>query len=123
VTNWTRGLAAMLVLAAVAALPLGCSKKIDPRLTGLPGYPVYRKYCKRCHGADGAGGKASRVAGRAVDLAAPGFRDTTTVESLERVIGRGKGKMKGYDEKLSPSQIEATARFVRALSLPDVRPK
>lgn len=122
-TNWTRGLAAMLFLTAAAAFPLGCSEKVDPRLTGLPGYPVYRKYCKRCHGADGAAGKASRVAERPVNLAAPAFRDSTTVEALERVIAAGKGKMKGYDGKLSPGEIDAVARFVRALSRPDIRPK
>ncbi len=104
--------AALLALLVLAA---GCSEKIDPRLAGRGGAAAYARYCLRCHGARGDGAKASRMAERPVDIGAPAFADTVDRAGLERVVARGKGKMEGYADKLSPAEIDSVARFVIAL--------
>lgn len=109
------------LLAAAVAIVVVFADREEPRLTGHPGFQAYRQYCRRCHGYSGEGKRASRMAERPVSLVSPAFRDTTTLDDVERVVGRGKGKMEGYGGKLTPEEIEAVSRYV--LDLPPSVPE
>lgn len=110
-----------LVLAGWALLAPGCARDGEPVLTEHPGYPAYRKYCRRCHGNRGDGAKASRMAKRPVSLIAPAYRDTVDLEQVLDLVRDGRGRMKGYREKLSTRELEAVSRY--ALEMPPRRPE
>lgn len=57
------------------------------------------------------------MAERPVDLAAPAYRDTTDLEDVLSVVSDGRGKMKGYREKLTREQMENVSRYI--LEMPD----
>lgn len=108
-----RTVPALLILLLIAAA--SCEPPPDPRLAGLPGYPAYREHCRRCHGDAGDAKRASRMVRRMVDLAAPAYRDTLTLDDVIRVVKEGKGRMKPYAEKLTAEEIEAVSRVVLAI--------
>jgi mono/diheme cytochrome c family protein len=109
-----------LVLPALALLGLAAfwwssREGGNPRAAGLPGHGVYVEHCRRCHGAFGDGARASRMAKRRVDLAAPAYRDTTFLEDVRRVVADGKGRMEGFGAKLAPEDIDSVTAYVRVL--------
>ena len=108
----------MLLFLVVLLAPRLFRERSDPSLRGLPGFATYARLCLRCHGAGGAGRKASRIAGRPVELAGAAFRDTTRIESIRDIVARGKGKMKGFADSLAPRDIDAVSRFVLLLPTP-----
>jgi mono/diheme cytochrome c family protein len=114
-THWKWGLATILLLLAALLAPLLMRERTDPSLRDLPGFATYDRACVRCHGARGAGRKASSLADRPLDLAAPAFRDTARVESIRDIVLRGKGKMKGFAGTLTPEQTDEVSRFVLLL--------
>jgi mono/diheme cytochrome c family protein len=106
------GLAAMAVLGLGLAVASGCGDRGRPLLQEHPGYATYSRLCKRCHGNEGNGERASRMAGRPVDLGAPAYADTVDLESVGRIVARGQRRMKGYEDTLDPGEITAVARYV-----------
>jgi mono/diheme cytochrome c family protein len=106
--------------AAALAVAIGVflfSDREQPVLTDHAGFSSYRKYCRRCHGYSGEGKRASRMAERPVSLVSAAFRDTVEIGDVERIVAKGKGKMKAYEGKLSPEQLLAVAQYV--LDLPE----
>lgn len=110
--NWTAILIVALVALAAAWFWTGRPEPDDPRLVDHPGYAIYRSVCLECHGMYGQGEKATRVAKRPVNLTAPGFRDTTTVEDVRRIVIAGKGRMEGLEDRLTLEQVERVAPLV-----------
>ena len=106
----------ILVTLTGAYLLLGCGDNGEPVLTGHPGYPVYKKHCRKCHGNQGDGRRASRMAGRDLDLGHPAYRDTTSVENVFRAVQEGQGRMKGYRSKLAQDELDAVSRYVLEMS-------
>lgn len=104
-------------MTAGIAVNSGCDRDGAPVLTEHPGYSDYRKYCRRCHGNRGGAQKASRMADRPVDLVAPAYRDTTDLETVLAIVSDGRGRMKGYREKLTTKELEDLSRYV--LEMPD----
>jgi len=77
---------------------------------------VYLKNCKNCHGADG---KAETKMGKKHDIdsfADPAWQARHSDEKIRDAIANGvkDTKMKAYGKKLSPEQIDALVRYVRA---------
>jgi mono/diheme cytochrome c family protein len=106
-----RGLLSVLVSFVMMAWIFGCREEGEPVLTGHPGYPVYEKYCRRCHGHRGDAVKASRMAKRQVSLIDAAYRDTTDVADVKQVVLTGQGRMKGYETKLTPEEVDAVSRY------------
>jgi mono/diheme cytochrome c family protein len=102
------------VLAIILAiLEMACSPSPPPDITD-PGQLIYLGYadkyaqCSRCHGPDGQGGMfGPSLHGAVKKLGA---------DSVRQVIrfGRGTGdkRMEGFDEKLSPAQINQVIAFI-----------
>ena len=107
--------AVILVMVTLFALQ-SCGRDRSPLLVDHPGYDVYRKYCRRCHGDAGNASRASRIAHRHVDLGGIAFRDTTTLDEALSVIADGKGRMKGYRDRLEARDLDAVTAYVLALA-------
>jgi mono/diheme cytochrome c family protein len=90
------GLASILVLAIAAS----------------DGKTLYDTKCSQCHGKDGIAkppGKGSR------NFNDPAFQSASSIESIAKITGEGKGKMPGFGSKLTPEQISAVSAHVKAL--------
>lgn len=95
---------AILVLAATVAMSLSAF--------AADGAEVYKAKCASCHGADGAGAMAKKLGSR--DLNSADFQKSSDAD-VEAVIAKGKGKMPGYEGKLSKDEITAVTKYIRTL--------
>jgi mono/diheme cytochrome c family protein len=118
---WKVGPAVVALALLVIALVVKSGGDTRPLAVDHPGYPVYRTYCRRCHGNEGDAAKASRVAGRPVDLAAPAYRDTLTFEDVRAVVLHGKKRMPAYADKLDEGEIDAVSVYVLEMAAARVR--
>jgi len=94
---------AILTLVAMSAMSLAAF---------ADGGDVYKSKCASCHGADGAGAMAKKLGSR--DLNSPDFQKSSDAD-INTVIAKGKGKMPGYEGKLSNDDIASVVKFVRTL--------
>src|SRR5438067_2942844 len=74
--------------------------------------PLWAQNCASCHGKDGSG---NTTMGKKL-----GVKDYTKSQSFSdaeaaNVITNGKGKMKGYKDKLSGADVKALVTYVRSL--------
>jgi mono/diheme cytochrome c family protein len=73
---------------------------------------LWAQHCASCHGKDGSGnttmGKKLAVKDYTKDQ---GFSDAEATN----VIKSGKGKMKGYKDKLSDAHVKALVAYVRSM--------
>jgi mono/diheme cytochrome c family protein len=65
-----------------------------------------------CHSDNGV---AKKMAEPSANLNDPKWQEANSVEAIAKVIADGKGKMKGFAEKLSKEQIDAIAAHVKTL--------
>ena len=65
-----------------------------------------------CHGKDGI---AKKMAEGSADLNDPEWQKANAVDSIVGVATEGKGKMKGFDGKLSEEEIKQIADYVKTL--------
>ena len=73
---------------------------------------LWAQNCASCHGKDGSG---TTTMGKKL-----GLKDYTKEQSFSdaeaaNVIKNGKGKMKGYKDKLSDADVKASVAYVRSL--------
>ncbi len=92
------------ILVAVAALAAA-----GPALA-VDAAALYSSKCAACHGKDGKGSATGKKMG-AKDLAEEA---SEPVAEIAEDISKGKGKMPGFKGKLSPDEIEAIAKYVKA---------
>ena len=72
----------------------------------------WSKLCASCHGKDGSGNTAMGKKLGVQDYSkAQGFSDAEAAN----VIKNGKGKMKGYKDKLSDADVKALVAYIRSL--------
>jgi len=79
---------------------------------GADAAALWAQHCASCHGKDGTG---TTVMGKKLGLKDytkdQGFSDAEATN----VIKNGKGKMKGYKDKLSDADVKALVAYVRSL--------
>jgi len=80
------------------------------------GADLYKTKCAMCHGPDGKGETAMGKRLGTKDLGSADVQkqsdgDLTTVITK----GKGKGKMPGYEGKLTGDQIQELVKFIRTL--------
>jgi cytochrome c6 len=72
----------------------------------------WNRLCASCHGKDGSGNTAMGKKLAVKDYSKnQGFSDAEATN----VIKNGKGKMKGYKDKLSDADVKALVAYVRSL--------
>jgi cytochrome c6 len=74
---------------------------------------LYKSKCQVCHGADGKGTAAGQKLG-AKDFHSPEVQKQSDAELIE-LTKQGKGKMPGYDKKLTDDQIKQLIKYIRSL--------
>jgi mono/diheme cytochrome c family protein len=73
---------------------------------------LWGQHCASCHGKDGSGNTAmGKKLGLKDYTKEQGFSDAEAAN----VIKNGKGKMKGYKDKLSDADVKALVAYVRSL--------
>ena len=73
---------------------------------------LWGQHCASCHGKDGSGNTAmGKKLGVQNYSKAQGFSDAEAIN----VIKNGKGKMKGYKDKLSDADVKALVAYIRSL--------
>ena len=79
---------------------------------GADAAALWSQHCASCHGKDGSG---NTMMGKKLGLKdytkEQGFSDAEATN----VIKNGKGKMKGYKDKLSDADVKALVAYVRSL--------
>lgn len=70
---------------------------------------LYSAKCAACHGKDGKGSPAGKKMG-AEDLT----KVNESEAKIASVITNGKGKMTAFKGKLTPEEIDALAKYVKA---------
>jgi cytochrome c6 len=79
---------------------------------GADAAALWAQHCTSCHGKDGTG---TTMMGKKLGLKDytkdQGFSDAEATN----VIKNGKGKMKGYKDKLSDADVKALVAYVRSL--------
>jgi len=107
----------VLILFLIATIAFGVTagtRSGGPALDSAHESPtsaaLYARHCTRCHGKDG---KRSRSGAR--DLTDPAWQDRVSDERIFNVISNGKGHMPAFSQKMSESEIESLAQFVRGL--------
>jgi len=101
----TKKLALLLAACAVIALAAAPAQAAD-------GKALYDAKCAMCHGKDGV---AKPMAKPSANFNDAKWQEATKVEAIETVITDGKGKMKGYKDKMSAEEIKATAAYVKTI--------
>jgi cytochrome c6 len=72
----------------------------------------WAQHCASCHGKDGSGNTAMGKKLGVKDYSKEqGFSDAEATN----IIKNGKGKMKGYKDKLSDADVKALVAYVRSL--------
>lgn len=74
---------------------------------------LYKSKCQVCHGADGKGTAAGQKMG-VKSFVAPEVAKQSD-EDMIAVTKKGKGKMPGYDGKLTDDQIKDLIKYIRTL--------
>ena len=73
---------------------------------------LWGQHCASCHGKDGSGNTAMGKKLGVKDYSKEqGFSDAEATN----IIKNGKGKMKGYKDKLSDADVKALVAYVRSL--------
>ncbi|HEY6968686.1 MAG TPA: cytochrome c [Candidatus Angelobacter sp.] len=75
---------------------------------------LYKSKCQVCHGPDGKGDTPAGQKVGAKDFHSPEVAKKSDAELIES-IKKGKGKMPGYDGKLTDDQIKALVKYIRSL--------
>ena len=99
----------------LALLPAACAVialAVAPAAQAADGKALYDAKCAMCHGKDGV---AKPTAKGSANLNDAKWQEATKVEAVETVVTDGKGKMKGYKDKMSGEEIKAVATYVKTL--------
>ena len=97
---------------AVSLLAFALIAGLLPALAEEGGQALYDQKCAMCHGKDGV---AKKMAAGSADLNDPKWQEATSIDDIIALTNDGKGKMKGYKDKLSPEEIQQIADYVMTL--------
>jgi cytochrome c6 len=78
------------------------------------GADLFKTKCAACHGADGKGETAMGKRLGIKDLGSADVQKQSDAD-LTTAISKGKGKMPGYEGKLTADQIQDLVKYVRSL--------
>ena len=99
-----------IVFAAVALAAVMLASL--PAMSAEDGAALYKSKCAMCHGDNGV---AKKMAEPSANFNDPKFQEANAADAIAKIITDGKGKMKGFKDKLTPEQITAIAAHVKTL--------
>jgi cytochrome c6 len=77
------------------------------------GQTLYDQKCAMCHGKDGVAKKG--VGDGSANLNDPAWQKGTSVDAIVKLTTEGKGKMKGYEGKLTDDEMKLIAEYILTL--------
>jgi cytochrome c6 len=98
----------VMLLAVVAVIALVSA----PAAQAADGKALFDGKCAMCHGKDGVAKPMAKGSAHFNDAK---WQEATKVEAIETVITDGKGKMKGYKDKMNAEEIKAVATYVKTI--------
>lgn len=75
---------------------------------------LYKSKCQVCHGADGKGDTPAGQKLGVRDFHSPEVARMPDAELID-AVKKGKGKMQGYEGKLTDDQIKALVKYIHSL--------
>jgi cytochrome c551 len=78
------------------------------------GADTFKSKCAMCHGPDGKGQTAMGKTLNLRDLGSAEVQGQSDAD-LTNIIANGKGKMKGFGDRLSKDQVGDVVKFIRTL--------
>ena len=104
----------------LAVLALFAQFACGPASAGLPpdAIAVDGRKCSSCHGQDGRGNvkmeMGLKLAPGTLDLARAAAASIPS-ETIETIVRKGKGKMPGFEKKLTPDELADAMKFVASV--------
>jgi len=98
-----------LLLAALAVITLASAPAAQ---AAADGKALFDAKCAMCHGKDGV---AKPMAKGSANFNDAKWQEATKLEGIETAITDGKGKMKGFKDKMSVEEIKAVATYVKTI--------
>jgi cbb3-type cytochrome c oxidase subunit III len=113
----------LLMVPVLSLLVSGCSST-GPLAKQQAAYPkekidargIFAESCATCHGKDGRAKTFHGRIVRAQNFTDTKWQQTTSNEEITHAIKTGPGAMPAFQKKLSPSEIEALAAYVRTFT-------
>jgi mono/diheme cytochrome c family protein len=100
-------------LALASMLLLAAPPQASATVAGDAGATFMAK-CAACHGKDGSGNTAAGKGMGVKDLRSAEVQGQSDAQ-LAAVIGKGKGKMPGYEKTLGADAVKGLVAYVRSL--------
>jgi cytochrome c6 len=100
--------------AIAITLLFGSSTQTVSASTAFDGAALYKSKCASCHALDGSGNTASGKAAKLRDLRSAEVQAQSDAQ-LTQIIGKGKGKMPGYEKSLGADGVKQLVAFIRSI--------
>jgi mono/diheme cytochrome c family protein len=104
----------LVTLAAGAGIAAGSIFLAQPSSAAGDAAATYVSKCASCHGKDGSGNTAAGKSLGLKDLRSAEVQGQSDAQ-LAAIIGKGKGKMPGYEKTLGADAIKGLVAYVRSL--------
>ena len=112
----------LILIAALSLVITGCASP-GPLAVEQATYPadkvdahgLFVENCAVCHGQNGRAHNFHGIVVGAQNLTDAGWQMATADEQIVRAVQTGPGLMPAFDQKLSLSEINALAKYVRTL--------
>ena len=89
---------------------------VSPAQAEVEGSKIYKSKCQSCHGKKGEGNpviaRALKIPPELLPLTGIAVK---TDEEVMKIIAEGKDRMPGFQEKLSPEELQAVLQHCRVL--------
>ena len=93
---------------AAAPTPAAAAVQTPAEVVAADGQTLFKKHCAGCHGANGKGAFGPDLSGE--------YKYGKTTMAVQESIAYGRPKnMPGFEEKLSPEEIDALTEFILSL--------
>jgi cytochrome c oxidase cbb3-type subunit 3 len=104
----------IVTLAAGTGLALGMVFLAQPSSAAGDAAATFNSKCAACHGKDGSGNTATGKSLGLRDLRSADVQGQSDAQ-LAAIIGKGKGKMPGYEKTLGADAVNGLVAYVRSL--------
>jgi cbb3-type cytochrome c oxidase subunit III len=106
-------LAALVIAGCTSARPLAAEEANYPS-DKVNARGVFVENCATCHGKNGRAHTFHGWLVGAQNFTDPRWQEDTTDDEIIHAINTGPGVMPAFGKKLSPSEIQALAKYVRS---------
>jgi mono/diheme cytochrome c family protein len=101
-------------LALAISLLLSSSAPTASAAVAFDGAALYKSKCASCHALDGSGNTAAGKAAKLRDLRSAEVQALSDAQ-LKQIIGKGKGKMPGYEKSLGADGVNQLVAYIRSI--------